>query len=458
MAAFSATARRVQDQLTSSTAGLNGLLDETLINRLASEVGHRGRACFWRPAVIVITFLRQVLLPDCSCRRAVVLTTSLAGPTEARRVSQDPSAYSQARQLLPLRLFQRLAEHLVQQAQEPHRRWHGHRVRIVDGSGCSMPDTPELQERFPQSTTQKDGCGFPTARVVALFCWATGALLKLTYDSLRVGELQLFRRLMPELQPDDVVVADRFFGTYTEVALLQQRGIHVVFRVHNGRAVNWRRGQRLGRGDRLQVWQRPKRQVVGLSPAQWAALPERLTLRLVRLHTTDRQGFRRRTLQLVTTLLDPQAYPAPDLTELYRDRWLAEVSLRSLKSVQGMDVLRCQSLAMIEKELLMHQVAYNAIRLLMRAAAVEHTTDLRRLSFAGTQQRLTAVLLVACNLAGGMLVLRWVTLLQAIATDRLPYRPERKEPRALKRRHKFYPYLSHPRQQARRIRYYDGET
>jgi hypothetical protein len=324
MAASSATARRVQDQLTSSNAGLNGVLDETLINRLAREVGHRGRACFWRPAVVVITFLRQVLQPDCSCRRAVVLTTSLASPTDPRRVSEDPSAYSQARQLLPRALFQRLAEHLVQQMQEPHRRWHGHRVRIVDGSGLSMPDTLELQERFPQSTTQKAGCGFPTARIVALFCWATGALLKLTYDSLRLGELQLFRRLMPELQADDVVVADRFFGTYTEVALLQQRGVHVVFRVHNGRDVNWRRGQRLGRGDRLQVWQRPKCRIVGLSDAQWAALPEGLTPRLVRLHTTDRQGFRRRTLQLVTTLLDPQAYPATDLTALYRDRWLVK--------------------------------------------------------------------------------------------------------------------------------------
>jgi hypothetical protein len=135
-----------------------------------------------------------------------------------------------------------------------------------------------------------------------------------------------------------------------------------------------------------------------------------------------------------------------------------EVSLRSLKTVQGMDVLRCQSLAMIEKELLMHQVAYNAIRLLMRAAAVEHATDLRRLSFAGTQQRLTAVLFVACNLASRALAVRWAALLQAIATDRLPYRPGRIEPRALKRRHKFYPYLSHPREQARRIRYYDGET
>lgn len=455
MASLAATTRQLKSDLTESNEALNAVWDEALIHRLAAEVGHMGRHCFWRPAVVILTFLRQMVLPDCSCRRAVVWTTQLANPGE-RSVSDDPSAYSQARQGLPIELLKRLSGHLLERLRQPHQLWHGHRVRIVDGSGVSMPDTPELQRRFPQSNSQKPGCGFPTARLVALFCWATGALLHLVQDALSMGELQLFRLLIERLEPNDVVVGDRLFGTYCEVALIGQRGAHAVFRVNNARKINLRKGRRLGSRDRLQVWTRPPCCPMGMSAEQWAAIPETLTIRIVRTWIPDRRGFRRRRLDLVTTLTDPKAYPAAELAELYRDRWLVEVSLRSLKTTQGMDVLRCKSLAMVEKELVMHQITYNAVRLLMREAAMRYNLDLHRLSFAGTQQRLAGALMRPEDFTGATLDCAWNTLLEAIAADRLPNRPNRQEPRALKRRHKVFPYLKHPRAVARKMAYYDG--
>jgi len=459
MASLAATRRSLKHQLGNSCDALLTVLDEERIAELSAEVGHAWRDCFWRPAVVILTFLRQVMVPNTSCRAAVAGTLadeSLTGPVR-RRPAGDPSAYSQARQRLPLELLQRLSQAVAAQLDAPPQRWHGHRVRVVDGTGVSAPDTPALQQAYPQSPSQKPGCGFPLIQMVGLFCWASGALLELVYAARQVGELQLFRRLLPHFEPGDVVVADRLYGTYCEIVLLGQRGVAAVFRLHNARPADFRRGQRLGPDDRRVVWARPTKSPIGLAPELWATLPDTLTVRLVRRYTPDRRGFRRRRLVLVTTFLDSQAYLADELAELYHDRWRVELSLRSLKISQGMDVLRCHTPAMVHKELALHQIAYNLIRLLMRAAATGHAVDLQRLSFAGASQRLRALLPHlprGCRPAAWHRLLR--LLLHDIAADRVPDRPGSKEPRALKRRHKVFPYLGHPRPVAREMAYYDG--
>ena len=459
MASFADSARLLKDQLQRSGAALLTLLDEQRINAISCEVNHAWRDCFWRPAIVILTFLRQVLQRDCSCRAAVAETLAdrCSLYSEHQCPSADPSAYSQARQRLPLMLLQRLSAALASQLAEPNRRWRGHRVRVVDGSGVSAPDTPSLQEAYPQSLSQKPGCGFPLIQLVGLFCWASGALLELVYDARTVGELQLFRRLLTFFESGDIVVADRLYGTYCELALLRQRGADGVFRLHNARRVDLREGQRLGPGDRRVVWKRPDRMPLGLSPEVWTMIPEYLTVRLIRRITADRQGFRRRRLDLVTTLLDPDAYPAENLAELYRDRWRVELSLRSLKITQGMDRLRCRSPHMVRKELMLQQIAYNLVRLLMREAGTIHSVDPHRLSFAGTSQRLRARLPFLLSCQNPITLDHWLrSLLHDIAADTVPHRPGRKEPRALKRRHQAYPYLTRPREIARYMACYDG--
>jgi hypothetical protein len=459
MASFIASSRSFKSQLQGSCEALLMLLDESHINALSAEVQFAWRECFWRPAIVILTFLRQVMLPHCSCRAAVAQTLSdpalTSGPK--RQVSGDPSAYSQARQRLPLELLERLSDTLASRLHKPQRRWHQHRVWAVDGSCINTPDTPKLQEAYPQSSSQKEGCGFPLIRLVGLFCWASGALLKLPYDACAVGELQLFRRLLDFFEPDDLVVADRLYGTYAELALLKARGAYGLFRLHNARRADFRQGRRLGRHDRLVTWRRPASRPRGMPADLWATIPQTLTVRLVRRVVCDRQGFRQRRIDLVTTLLDADAYPADELAQLYRDRWRVELSLRSLKCTQGMDALRCKSPEMVRKELAIHQIAYNLIRLLMRTAAAIHDVDPHRLSFAGTSQRLRAMLPALWNARKSKRLRRLLRLLlHHIAADPVPYRPGRKEPRAIKRRKKEYPYLTRPRAQARRMRQYDG--
>ena len=182
-------------------------------------------------------------------------------------------------------------------------------------------------------------------------------------------------------------------------------------------------------------------------------MPETRTVRHVR-RVVEVPGFRSRRLDLVTTLGDPQAYPADKPAELYRDRWMVELNLRSLKTMLKMETLRCKSVEMVRKELLMYQLAYNLICLLMGEAARKHGGQVRRLSFAGTQQRLLALWPYwdRCHDASQRRRLGdW--LLEQIAADGLPARSNRIEPRCVKRRPKNYRRLTCPRAEARRRAY-----
>lgn len=442
--------RRFKSELQSVGAAAEFIQAEA-IESACRAAGHRWRRCFWTPAVTIMTFLRQVLFANCSCRHAVAMTLAphlAASSRDEDGMACDPSAYSQARQKLPRAVLEHLNARVVERVRAcagSSRLWCGRQVAIVDGSSASMPDTPELQGAFPQPCGQKPGCGFPVARLLAIFCWASGCLEELLADSLHISELTLLRRLLHRLSAGTVVVADTFFSSYYDLALIQQHGLDGVYRLHQRRPTDLRCGTRLGIGDHLITWTKPKIPPRGISPEEWAQVPQTLTVRHVRVNI-DRPGFRRRSLDLVTTLLDPAAYTAEDLAGLYRDRWMAELNLRSLKTTMGMEVLRCHSIDMVQKELLVYQLAYNLVRILMWRAAQLHQADVRRLSFAGTMQRISAMMphLQQCMTAAARRQFS-ECLLNWIAADRLPNRPDRFEPRCVKRRPKQYTFLTKPR-------------
>jgi hypothetical protein len=298
---------------------------------------------------------------------------------------------------------------------------------------------------------QAPGCGFPVAKVVALFCWASGAVLEAAIGPLKMSELHLWRELWPVLSPAEIVLGDRFYCTFYDLVGVMRRGCDAVFRLHQARPADFRRGHRLGRNDRLATWQRPtwKARPRGMTRGPWNALPETLTVRLIRF-AVNIPGFRSRVITVATTLLDPVAYPAETISGLYRDRWLIELRFRDIKTTLGMEVLRGKTADVVRKEIYMHLVAYNLIRCLMWQAAARHGRPLHRLSFAGTVDRLNALapylwLLDGTPRAEALyeLLLRWT------AHDIVPDRPNRIEPRAVKRRPKEYDRLNRPRDQMR---------
>jgi hypothetical protein len=429
---------------------LQQVLDPEVIEDHCRALGHHWRQGFWSPAATVLAFLLQVLSSAKSLRSAVARwLTHQAAAGVGRLPSPDPSAYCQARARLPSALLPRMLQQVAQRVQSLKSsalRWRGHRVWVVDGSTVNAPDTPALQQAFPQAKTQAPGCGFPLARLVAVFCWATGAVVEVAIDSWRRHEVTLWRGLWDHLRTGDVVLADRAYGSYTDMARLRQRGVHSLFRLHQRRRGDLRHGRRLGKGDRRVRWDRPVRWLpsFGLSREAFEQLPASLTVRQVGVTHTPK-GFRPRRLVLATTLTDPKAYPAEALRALYRDRWTVELRLRELKTHMGMERLRGKSPDVVRKEILMHLLAYNLVRLVMWEAARAAGKPLHRLSFTGTLHRLQEawprMLLGAA--APGAALLGW--LLRWIAQDVVPWRPDRFEPRRVKRRPIQYSRLVKPR-------------
>jgi hypothetical protein len=322
--------------------------------------------------------------------------------------------------------------------------WHGRKVRVVDGSTVTMPDTPENQAAYPQQKSQKPGCGFPIARILVIFSLSVGAVLEAAigkYKGKQTGENSLFRGLYDALAEGDVILADRYFSGWSDIALPLQRGIDVVIRKHQLRRTDFREGVRLGKDDHLVSWSKPERPK-WMSIAQYATLPDELTLREVRVRVVQ-EGFRTRSLVVATTLLDARKYPPEEIALLYRRRWQAELHLRSLKIVLQMDQLRCKTPERVRNEFWTHLLGYNLIRGVMASAALESGRSPWEISFKGTLQTLSHFLPLLLSRISSK---TWCeALLAAIATHRVGHRPDRFEPRKVKHRRKHYQYLCKPR-------------
>ncbi|MGA2621419.1 MAG: IS4 family transposase [Thermoguttaceae bacterium] len=318
--------------------------------------------------------------------------------------------------------------------------WHRRKVCVVDGSTITMPDTPANQAAYPQQKSQKPGCGFPIARILVIFSLSVGSVLEAAigkYKGKRTGENSLFRGLYPTLAEGDVVLADRYFSGWFDIVLMQQRGVDMVIRKHQLRRTDFRTGKRLGKEDHLVVWPRPQRPK-WMSIERYATLSEDLTLREVRIRVAQK-GMRTRSLVVVTTLLDAEQYPTGEIALLYRRRWQAELHLRSIKIVLQMDHLRCKTPERVRNEFYMHLTGYNLIRGVMAAAARQAGRCPWEISFKGTLQTLSQFLPLL--LAGATTEAWCKALLTAVAAHIVGDRPDRFEPRRVKRRPKHYPRL-----------------
>jgi hypothetical protein len=393
-------------------------------------------------------FLSQVLSPGSSCREVVRKVQAWYAPQD-RTPDSGTSAYCQARRRLPLSclttLHRTLADKLSARVTTPEL-WLGRRVKVVDGTGVSMPDTAANQKAWPQPSTQKPGCGFPVVKLVACFCLASGALLQWVEGTLQEHDCRLLQKLLSFFKKGDVVLADRGFSSYASLATLLTHGVDAVMRVHHFRKLDWRAGKRLGLRDRLVTWSKSQRQGKLWTVARWAQLPEALTVRLVEIVVAV-PGFRTRKLVLVTTLVDAQTYSAQALGQLYFRRWAVELFFRDIKTTLGLDVLRCQTPAMVRKEIVMHALSYNLIRALMQDIAHSYQVPVQGLSFKGTVDALRQwreLFENAGTQTRATCKLRKL-FYQSLANDLLLERPERSEPRAVKRRPKNFRLLTKPR-------------
>jgi hypothetical protein len=430
------------------------VLSAERIERALREEGACWREQVFTPVLTLWTFLAQVISSDGSCRAAVSRLLAWLVSQEQPTCRPQTEPYCKARQRLPESLLSRLAREtgrdLPQQTPSAWR-WKGRRVKLVDGSTVSMPDTPANQKVYPQSGTQAAGVGFPIARVVVVFCLACGTVLDAAlgrYQGKQTGENSLLRTLDGALEEGDVVLGDRYFSGYFDLALWRQRGIDVVVRLHQLRRADFRRGLRLGREDHVVDWAKPPRPA-WMDEETYQRLPATLTVREVRVRI-HQAGFRSRVVVVATSLLDATAFSARELGFLYRARWHAELDLRSLKVTLGMDVLRCQSPEMVRKEVWAHLLAYNLIRSIMARAAADRGAEPRQLSFKGALQAMAGFAERLLGAAADTAAALYAWLLIVIGSHQVGDRPDRVEPRKRKRRPKHYPFLNQTRADARK--------
>lgn len=440
---------------------LRDLLPAPLLS--AEDEGPNSRHRIFDLCLTFECFLWQVLKPDTSCREVVRQVQALFRLNNRGWVDEGDSAYVQARQRLPR---ERLEKALSVTAQAADRRagsggqLRGRPVKVVDLSSTQLADTPKNQELYPQHSGQKRGCGFPLMKFVVFFSLCSGAVLNVMLGNLHTHDLRLLRSLWDELKRGDILLGDRAYGEYTTLASLPRQGVDVVARLHHRRKVDFRKGQRLGKKDHLFVWAKASQQSGILSAGEWALLPAQITVRVIRFTATIR-GFRGRRLTLVTTLLDPTRYPAEEIIALYARRWRLELCLRDLKTTMGMEQLRCKTPEMAHKELLAYLVAHNLIRCVIAEAVARYQVDPERVSFKGSVDALRQYS-DAIGKAPNQAMRRqlWEDLLFNLAHDLVRHRPNRREPRAVKRRPKPYPLLNRPRGQfveiSHRSRYWKG--
>jgi Transposase DDE domain len=435
--------------------GLGEILSVADITTILREAGATWKTVIYTPLLTTWAFLWQMLHPDRSCRAAVKRIAAWFGSQGKKLANDQDDPYIKARLRLPEAVpsqLMKLIGYRCHERAEAAWQWCGKKVKTVDGSTTSMPDTAANQAAYPQSRSQASGLGFPLARLVVVFCLATGVVLEAAIGAAKgkkTGENTLFRSLWDSLEPDEVVLADRCYCSYFDIALLKARGVDVVFRLHQQRKRDFRCGRRLGRGDQIVTWSRPGR-MAWMEEAMYEQIPKTLEVRLLRVHV-EKRGFRSRVLDVVTTLLDAKIYTKANIALLYRQRWHAELDLRSIKIAMGMDVLRCKTPEMVRKEILTTLAAYNVIRALMVRAAAQHGRDPRQLSFKGALQSLLGFAEKLTNSSQEKRDWLWDILLEGIANDRVGDRPDRVEPRARKRRPKPYPLLTKPRKEARTI-------
>jgi hypothetical protein len=409
----------------------------------------------YTPPVTLWAFLSQVLFKgeQRSCLAAVSRVVVLCTALGREPCSDNTGAYCRARAKLPVPVIQRLTLQVAdgcEQQLPSDWLWRKRHVHLVDGSTVSTPDTPANQAEYPQPTSQQPGLGFPIIRLVVLLSLATAMTTGMAlgpYAGKETSETALFRDLLERLHPGDVILADRFYCSYFMIALLLEVGVDVVVRLHQRRKADFRRGQRLGPGDHVVEWQRPDRPD-WMDQETYERMP--LSIRVREIHVQVAQpGFRVEALVVVTTLLDAEEYTHDDVAELYHRRWLVELDIRALKTTLGLDVLRCKTPEMVRREIWTGLLAYNLIRQNLLHAALASGKSPRQLSFTAGLQKVAASwgTITVCSAATAVLLIE--VHLSDLATHEVGDRPDRVEPRCVKRRPKQHPLLTVPRQQAR---------
>ncbi len=428
---------------------------QTIESVFGSATAILGSARLYNTSVTLWVFLSQVMSIHHGCVSAVAKLITYRVANNQRACSARTGAYCTARDKLDEQSMQRLVTvsgQAIEDKSPDHWRWLGHRVVTADGATVTMADTPENQKAYPQLSSQTPGCGFPILRVVVLFALSTGTVLEMAmgrYKGKLTHEVSLFRQIDEIIDETDVFLADRAYAGWFEMARMISRGAHVVIRKHQMRKSDFRTGIRYGKDDHAIQLDKPPRPK-WMSLEEYESYCEFITIREIRIHVAQ-PGFRTREIIVHTSLLDDIEYTKEDIAALFRRRWQAELNLRSLKTIMQMEHLRCKKPHRVRNEIRCHMLAYNLVRGVMAESALEADYEPWQISFKSTLTTVSDMLPVLGIISNADELCD--VLSQCCLQHVVGNRPDRYEPRVLKRRPKKYKLMQQPRG-----RYKPGKT
>jgi hypothetical protein len=427
------------------------LLSRDYVLSVLEAEGHAYRARVFDPLTTLWGWLSQSLSQDKSLNEVVSRVLAHRVAAGLPTISASSASYSDARTRFPGSVLKRMAREIgrkVHDSADDAWLWNGRQVFMADGTGLSMPDTPENQLAYPQVKNRPLGMAFPIMRAVALISLATGAVVDFAFgkhEGKGTGESNLFRSMLGRMHPGDVVVADRYYPSYPTVAALKERGIDIVSISHIARHVDFSAGEVLGPNDHIIEWEKPRHRH-GIDPTTFSSIPNWVKVREFVIDVEDRKGKLGKAI-VVTTIVDPNV-PQKEIADLYLRRWNCELDIRSIKHSMHMDVLRCKTPEMVRKEIWCHLLAYNLLRGVMTESAKRNEITPRQLSVKGAMQAVESFTGPMMAIDGNVAL--YDAFLMTVAAHRVGNRPGRLEPRFKKRRPVWKHCITKPRHKYRR--------
>jgi len=432
-----------------SLNSIRKILPDSMIIRICDDIGYQYRERIMTPIVTILHMVMAAIWPEDSFNASWQVLWSAMTSKFPQLAGLSPSAatVSKARSRLPVKLWHKLLDYISRKGQElseSHDKWHGHRVVLADGTCVSMPDEQDLHDEFGTCTGRYGTSRYPLARMVSLCLCNTMIILDYNLGRYRDDENALLAPLLNKLRKGDLLVADRHFAAAHFYWFYQSLGLEYLTRAH----------QNLKMSRIKRLWSYSQNDFVGwlnINPIYRKKnpdLPERIMVRFTQYVVRIRG--QRKVVWLAGSLLDETVYPANELTQLYGKRWRIETLLQCLKINASADILRSKSPVAIRKELAARVIAVNIIRMIILESAVANNVDPMRISFVGAVR---AILTYAPSLAIEPL---WKlpqiynAMFVEIASNVVPWRPGRIEPRAITRENKHYPRLKTTRAEWRK--------
>ena len=424
-------------------------LSEKELRRAIEKQGLKFRNRIFTPVITIWAFLSQILEKG-SCREATKRIQSfwVSKDPQAKKLSKN-SGYCEARKRLPEKLLKTLVTDVgckISNLAKAEHLWCGRRVKVIDGTGLTVDDTEKNRTKYDQGPNQKPGCGFPMVKVTAMFCLATGAVLRATISHFNTSEYRLFPKLYQHLSPSDVVLGDRGCFSYVQLCKVLAKTSDFVFRFPTGKKIKLCNEMRVHKNDHLVTWVKPRR--YGgciLNKIEYALLPSSLTLRMVTFRV-DVPGYRTEHITIMTSLLDFKMYSQQQIASLFMRRWQVEINIRHLKTMMEMEHISSKTPDMVRKQFWAYLLAYNLIRRIMLETGLLHNVDPLRVSFKGTIDSIRAYASDMSHASSEQSLKALFDMFYwDLATDLIPLRPFRVHPRALKRRKKDFPCLTEAR-------------